>query len=163
MKTQPNAKWAFYALSTVFVLAACQKNDVATTDGTDTSSSTIAVAASATSTSSASTDSVYLVQPCRRGEGRDSLAQSALPANVTAYISATYSGAAFAKAFALKNVSSTLTGYVVVIYYNNKPVGLQFDSSGNFVKVLEQREKGDLNGAGWHHGGRFEHRDSTLR
>jgi hypothetical protein len=52
---------------------------------------------------------------------------------------------------------------VVVIYYNSNPVGLQFDSSGTFVKVLEQREKGDLNGAGWHNGGRFEHRDGRQR
>lgn len=50
-----------------------------------------------------------------------------------------------------------------VIYYNNKPVGLLFDSAGAFVRVLEQRERGDLNGSGHHNGGRFEHRDGKGR
>ncbi len=39
-----------------------------------------------------------------------------------------------------------------------KTVGVLFDSNGNFVRILEQREKGDLNGKGWHIGGRFEDR-----
>ena len=30
-----------------------------------------------------------------------------------------------------------------------------FDSNGNFVRVLEQRDKGDIDGKGWHDGGRF--------
>jgi hypothetical protein len=50
-----------------------------------------------------------------------------------------------------------------VIYYNNKPVGLQFDSAGTFVRVLEQREKRDLHGSGHHHGGLFENRDGKSR
>jgi hypothetical protein len=58
----------------------------------------------------------------------------------------------------IKNSSESVTGYVVVIYYNDKPVGIQFDANGTFVKVLEQREKEDLEGNGWHHGGRFEGR-----
>jgi hypothetical protein len=42
-------------------------------------------------------------------------------------------------------------------------VGLLFDANGNFIRVLEQREKGDLNGPGYHHGGRFEDRDGRGR
>jgi hypothetical protein len=91
------------------------------------------------------------------------MSQSALPSVVTAYLTVNYQGYGFNKAFALTNSSSAITGYVVVIYYNNKPVGLQFDSTGAFVKVLEQREKDDLNGPGFHHGGRFEHRDGQQK
>ena len=166
MKTKSNLKRACYALGLATVaFASCQKNDLGTaTIDAATSSSTIAVAASSVgSTAGSSTDSVYLVQPCRRGEHRDSIAQADLPATVSSYISINYSSATFTKAFALKNSSSAVTGYVVVIAYNGNPVGLQFESTGAFVKVLEQREKGDLNGAGFHNGGRFEHRDGKGR
>ncbi len=160
MKTTISVKQAFYALSATFLFASCQKNEDAVS-ASDTSTSTIAVAATASGSVSVSgaTDSVYLVQPCKAGEKRDSIAEADLPAAVSSYLTANYSAAAFSKAFALKNSASVVTGYVVVIYYNDKPVGLQFDSAGNFVKVLEQREKGDLKGSGWHHGGRFENRD----
>ncbi len=48
---------------------------------------------------------------------------------------------------------------MVIINYNGKPVGLEFKADGTFVKVLEQRERGDINGNGWHLGGRFEKRN----
>ncbi len=151
-------------LSASFVFASCQKSDLsAGTTDSSTASPTIAVAATGTNNTAGTADSVYLLQPCQRGERRDTVAQSALPSSVSAYIDANYSGASFAKAFALKNSSAVVTGYVVVIYYDNKPVGLQFDSTGAFVKVLEQREKGDLEGPGHHHGGRFEDRDGQQR
>lgn len=161
MKTKTSFRRAFYALAGTVLLVSCQKNDsIETSDST--SANYIAVAASSTSSTNA-TDSVYMVQPCRRGEKRDTIAQASLPATITSYINSNYSGSTFSKAFALKNSSSTVTGYAVVVYYNEKPVGLQFDAAGNFVKVLEQREKGDLQGAGFHHGGRFEHRDGHQR
>lgn len=164
MKTQISLIRTFCALSAAAIVVSCNKNDLSSSDASSiSSSSTIAVAASTNTSTSGSSDSVYLVQPCQRHEHRDSIAQSALPSSISAYLSSNYSGYSFAKAFALKNSSSTVTGYVVVIYYNNNPVGLQFDASGNFVKVLEQREKGDLDGPGWHHGGRFEHRDGLHR
>ncbi|WP_172623033.1 PepSY-like domain-containing protein [Flavisolibacter ginsenosidimutans] len=160
-------KRAFLAIASATLLfTACKKSDLTQT-GSSSTSNTIAVAASLTSstasTSSTTQDSVYLVQPCGRGGRRDSVAQSSLPSAVGSYLSANYSGYTFSKAFAVKDASGNTTGYVVVIYYNNTPVGLQFDSAGAFVKVLEQREKGDLDGAGWHHGGRFEHRDGQQR
>lgn len=159
---------AVFALATATAFASCQKNDLSTDAGSDTattSSSTFAVAATTSTTagSTGTTDSVYMVQPCGHGERRDSIAQADLPGSVSAYIADNYSGATFAKAFALKNSSSAVTGYVVVVYYNDKPVGLQFDSSGSFVKVLEQREPGDLNGPGHHNGGLFENRDGRGR
>lgn len=163
MKTNP-AKAVTALLSAAIVFASCQKSDLgATTTDSSSASPTIAVAATGINNTAGAADSVYLLQPCQRGEKRDTVAQSALPSPVSAYIDANYSGASFAKAFALKNSSAVVTGYVVVIYYDNKPVGLQFDSTGAFVKVLEQREKGDLEGAGHHHGGRFEDRDGQQR
>lgn len=38
-----------------------------------------------------------------------------------------------------------------------------FDASGILVRVLEQREKGELNGKGWHEGGCFGNRDGHHR
>ncbi len=138
-------------------LTACTKeNSVSTDDSTVTSSSTISVAPSARGT--AAGDSIYVV--CGNGQ-RNSITEAEVPASATAYLSANYSGYIFSKAFAQKDRSAgTVSGYVVVIFYNDKPVAVQFDASGNFVKVLEQRERGDIgNGPGWHAGGRFRFRD----
>ncbi len=157
---------AFYALTTsAIIFSSCQKNETLNGTGTDAESATIAVAASLSNKTAASgeMDSVYLVQPCERGGKRDSIAASSLPAGVTSYLTANYPGYTFHKAFAIENSSSATTSYAVVIYVNDKPVGLQFDADGDFVKVLEQREKGDLSGPGHHRGGRFEHRDGKGR
>ncbi|MGZ3851771.1 MAG: PepSY-like domain-containing protein [Flavisolibacter sp.] len=164
MKTTISLSRAGYVLLAAAVITSCNKNDLSSSAVPLSSSNTIAVAASSTVSTSGSTDSVYLMQPCQHGEKRDSVAQSDLPSSISTYISTNYSGSTFKKAFALKNSASTVIGYVVVIYYNDKPVGLQFDSTGNFVKVLEQREKGDLDApGGFHHGGRFDGRDGQHR
>ncbi|MGZ3952051.1 MAG: PepSY-like domain-containing protein [Flavisolibacter sp.] len=164
MKTTISLSRAGYVLLAAAVITSCNKNDLSSSAVPLSSSNTIAVAASSTVSTSGSTDSVYLMQPCQHGEKRDSVAQSDLPSSISTYISTNYSGSTFKKAFALKNSASTVIGYVVVIYYNDKPVGLQFDSAGNFVKVLEQREKGDLDApGGFHHGGRFDGRDGQHR
>ena len=149
---------ALIVVSVVF--ASCNKDLSGSSSNNNTStSSTIAVAASLSGTvSSTSADSIYILQSCARGSKRDSIAQSALPAGVSDYLSSNYSGYTFGRAFSIVDNSGTTTGYVVVIYYNGNPVGIQFDASGAFVKVLEQREKGDLDGKGWHRGGRFERR-----
>ena len=69
----------------------------------------------------------------------------------------------FNKAFAVKDTTGAVKGYVVIISYNGKPVAAQFSADGTFVKVLEQREKGDQDGDGWHRGGRFDNRDGQHR
>ena len=160
MNIQRNFDRVFYLpLLLTAVLTSCKKDNSLSSTSTSTTA-TIAVAASLTeATSGTAADSVYIVQPCPRGYKRDSIAQAALPAAVTSYLTANYSGYTFQKGFVITNSAGTTSGYVVVIYYNDKPVGIQFDSSGNFVRTLEQREKGDLEGHGWHHGGRFEDRD----
>lgn len=163
MKQQFMTRKIFYALSlAALLMTACQKNDASlpTTDITASTAqdatSTIAVVASATV---ATADSVYIVQPCANGAHRDSIAQADLPAAISAYLSSTYAGYTFHKAFALKDSTGAVTGYAVIVYYNDKPVGLEFDNTGAFVKVLEQRERDDRQGVGFHHGGRFENRN----
>jgi hypothetical protein len=133
-------------------------NSVSTPGGTTSTSSTIAVAAD-----SAGTDSVYFLQQCDHGFFRDSVASASLPDSVLSFLSANYSGYGFQRAFEIKDSAGTIGGYVVIISFNGKPVGLLFDSSGRFSRVLEQREHGDLEGNGWHHGGRFDDRDGKHR
>jgi Putative beta-lactamase-inhibitor-like, PepSY-like len=162
MNTRINIERGIYlVMGAALGLSSCKKE--LSTVGTDTSTaSTIAVAASS-SVSGTTTDSIYILQPCARGSQRDSIAESSLLPAITTYLTNNYSGYTFLKAFSIVNSSGTITGYAVIVYFNNKPVGIEFDSNGNFVKVLEQREKGDLDGRGWHHGGRFEDRDGLQK
>lgn len=156
----------FIVLSVViFTIVSCKKDGSLSSD---TSESTIAAAiantgaiavGSTSKTSASAADSVYVINACSRGAHRDSVAFSSLPATVGSYLSANYSGYVFQKAFTIKDAAGTLQGYVVIIQFNGNPVGLKFDANGTFVQVLEQREGRDLTGPGWHHGGRFEHRD----
>lgn len=167
MKIQQRLKGSFYALAAmVIAITSCSK-DVDTSSTEISSSDAIAVlaneSASVSSTLRTSADSVYIMQSCKRGESREIVAEASLPSAATDYLSANYAGYTFNKAYAIKSSDLTTTGYVVVIYYNDKPVGLQFDVNGNFVKVLEQREKGDFNGRGWHRGGRFDGREGKHR
>ena len=140
--------------------------DVETSVTTSATSNTIAVAAdgsAATTNSSSATDSVYIINPCAKGTRRDSVAASALPATIQTYVAANYSGNTFNKAFAVKDTTGAVKGYVVIITYNGKPVGLEFKADGTFVKVLEQRERADINNNGWHPGGRFEKRNGQQK
>lgn len=147
----------------LLLFSSCKKSDLNTTSTptadsvASLTSSTIAIAGTdvPVSLSTAVTDSVYLLQPCASGGKRDSISEANLSTAIETYIQANYAGATFSKAFILYDSAQQIAGYAVVIYYNHKPVELQFDSAGGFVKVLEQREKGDLNGSGRHGGGRF--------
>lgn len=168
MKKQLTTTYTYLA-ATVLLMAgvtSCQKEisgnraDQSAVIATTSTSSTIAVATngSTTTTGATTTDSVYVVHNCEKGQRRDSVAASALPATLAAYLTTNYSGYTFTKAFAVKDTLGAVKGYVIIINYNSKPVALQFTADGTFVKVLEQREKGDIQGAGWHKGGRFEKR-----
>jgi hypothetical protein len=154
----------------MLVLSACQKGSSSITDATATkngSSVTVAtttgdllIAASGTSTTiSAAKDSLYLMNACPAGKRPDTVAANALPAVVTTYLTTNYAGYTFQKAFKILTKAGVADGYVVVINYNGKPVGLRFDAAGVFVKVLEQRERNDHDGPGWHQGGRFDNRN----
>ncbi len=175
MKKQLKTTYTCLAAAALIITGAssCKKevSGSATISGSSTlattsTSSTIAVATSGATTSgsgNATTDSVYVIHNCDRGQHRDSVAASALPAAVQTYLSTNYSGYIFNKAFVVKDTTGTVKGYVVIINYNGKPVGLLFGADGTFTKVLEQREKGDIDGPGWHRGGRFDHRDGQHR
>jgi len=62
------------------------------------------------------------------------ISQSALPATILNYLTSTYPGYTFDKAFSITR-NGVLQGYVVVIDANNTKYGIEFDSGGNFVKV----------------------------
>ncbi|MDQ6844832.1 MAG: PepSY-like domain-containing protein [Bacteroidota bacterium] len=161
MKTNSkNVTGIYVLLSALFLLsfASCKKDNSAATPAASTSAIT-ASAAVAVGVDTASNDSVYVVGTCAHDHYLDSVSAASLPAAITDYLNANYAGYIFQKAFTDKNSSGTVTGYVAIIQYNGNPVGLKFDASGNFVRVLEQREGGDLSGKGWHEGGRFGDRD----
>lgn len=165
MKIQLKSTFAYVLASLLIIVSATScKKEISGTNGTDTgnltttsTSSTIAVSTNGTSDHSGG-DSVYIMNPCAKGTHRDSVAASALPTSVNGYLTTNYSGYVFNKAFAVKDTTGTVKGYVVIVNYNGKPVGLEFKADGTFVKVLEQRERGDMNNNGWHTGGRFENR-----
>lgn len=158
MKKQLRLGRGWYVLPLIIISAiACKKETSANLQVSDDAATTIAVPATA-ARGSAGTDSVYLVQACERRQRKDSISESAVPASVATYLAANYSGYSFYKAFAIKDAGGNVVKYVVVIFFNNKPVGIAFGATGNFLRVLEQRERRDLNGSGWHPGGRFEGR-----
>lgn len=170
MKKQVKTMNTYIAAALFLVTAAtsCKKEISGTGAGqnavpaTASTSSTIAVATNGgettTTAGSGTTDSIYVMHNCERGQHRDSVAAADLPAAIQSYLGTNYSGYVFAKAFSVKDNQGAVKGYVVIINFNGKPVGLQFKADGTFVKVLEQREKGDIDGDGWHRGGRFEKR-----
>jgi hypothetical protein len=149
----------------IFSIVSCNK-ELSGTGSTGTSSSPTTSTTSATiavALDSSGSDSVYFMQQCNKGYYRDSISASVLPDSVTSYLANNYAGYLFKTAFEIKDSAGTIGGYVVIISFNGKPVGLLFDATGNLQKVLEQRERGDINGDGWHHGGRFDHRDGKHR
>ncbi|MDQ6812625.1 MAG: PepSY-like domain-containing protein [Bacteroidota bacterium] len=100
---------------------------------------------------------------CAAHHRADTIAFSSLPTSIGTYLTANYSGYTFKKAFADKDASGNVAGYVLMIDYNGKPVGIKFDATGAFVRVLEQREGRDLGGRGFHPSGHFDDRDGLKR
>ncbi len=162
-------------LAVLTVLSSCQKNgyktNVPDNSAAITAASAIQVAASGVTTTAAVTSSgvvttpvttsgIFIVNCYPQGAKRDSLTSiTALPDTIAKYLTANYAGYTFQKAFKITGASGSAEGYVVVINFNGKPVGLKFNASGVFVTVLEQREGHDLDGKGWHDGGCFGDRD----
>jgi len=108
---------------------------------------------------SSGNDTIYAVNICHPGDLADTVAASALPDTISKYLTNNYTGYTFKRAYKILTRSKTLEGYIVTITFNSNPIGLAFDANGIFVRVLEQREQPDLNGKGWHEGGRFGNRD----
>jgi len=148
------------------VLGACNKEGPVASDESVTISeaSTIAVPASAAGAiAGVSTDSVYLVGAWDRNENSEAIDSASVPAAPLSYLDANYEGYGFHNAYTVKDSAGTLTGYVVIIYFNDKPVAVKFSAAGAYEKVLEQREHGNIQSNGHHHGGRFQHRDGKHR
>ncbi|WP_207535473.1 PepSY-like domain-containing protein [Desertivirga arenae] len=142
------------AAALALTFTSCKKE---TQDTSDDVASTQAILVESASVSG---DAVYIVNTTPDGATRDSIAATDLPASVSTYLAANYSGYTLKKTFKV-SVSGSVNSYIVVILYNNKPVGLKFDSTGAFVRVFEQRERGDLRGKGWKRGGRFDGREGA--
>ncbi|PTQ93562.1 putative PepSY-like beta-lactamase-inhibitor [Mucilaginibacter yixingensis] len=168
MKKLITHPFVMIALVAAGLLSACKKNSsVNTSSNSAANSSTGTVATIAAGniaialSSSVKADSVVLMHACTPGVRPDTVAFSALPASVGTYLTANYAGYTKQKAFKVLDRTGALTGYVVVINFNGKPVGLRFDTTGTFVSVLEQRERQDEDddNPGWHKGGRFDDRD----
>lgn len=158
MKTIKNFNLFCYVAFSIVMLTSCSKEKSLNATGA-TPASISAASAIAVGVNAADNDSIYVVGSCDRDNHLDSISASALPAAITNYLDSNYAGFTAQKAFVQKDSSGNVTGYVLIINFNGKPVGLKFDASGNFVKVLEQREGHDLEGKGWHEGGCFGDRD----
>jgi hypothetical protein len=158
MKTNTLLKGlSFFAVAGLLSLTSCDKQSPEPqTDGQEESQA-ILVAEATTSS-----DAVFIVNTVPAGCEKDSATAVELPASVNTYLDANYSGYTYLKTFKVKKRGS-LEGYIVVIKYNDKPIGLKFDADGNFVKIFEQRERGQLMGRGWKRGGRFDGRDGQHR
>lgn len=167
MKTNRTFHSLLAALALGITVTSCTKeNSGDENTNFETEATTIAVAAAQTGgISGASDDSVYVLHEGKPKEERKTIAESSLQANITTYLAANYSGYTFHKALAIVDAAddNAVKGYIVVIYYNNKPVALRFNADGSFKKVLEQREKKDVRGKGWHLGGRFQNRSGLMQ
>lgn len=157
---------AVLCLGVVTCTVSCSKDVTRGSSGSSASTSSVSTSsfiAVAVDSATTGTDSVYILQPCANGYFRDSIAASALPATITTYLDSTYSGYTTLQDYVIKDSAGTVGGYVVIISYNGKPVGLLFNASVTIVWVLEQREAGDRNAQGWHEGGRYGNRDGKHR
>lgn len=70
------------------------------------------------------------------GRGKPTeVAQASLPAAIGNYLTATYPGYVFDKAFSISD-NGTLQGYDVLITVNNTHYGVSFNASGTFVRAV---------------------------
>ncbi|MEJ6980725.1 PepSY-like domain-containing protein [Pedobacter sp. P351] len=158
MKTNTFLKGlSFVAVAGLLALTSCDKQ----TEGPETNEveeSRAILVAEATSSS----DAVFIVNTVPAGCDKDSIATTELHTSIGTYLATNYSGYTLVKAFKIKK-NSAVQGYIVVIKFNDKPVGLLFNENGNFIRIFEQRERGQLIGRGWKRGGRFDGRDGQHR
>ncbi len=164
-KTVQSGSFVLFFSAVLFFAVSCSK-ETSSSGTPNTPQSPVTSATSATiavSDGSGGGDSIYILQQCNPGFFRDSIAETSLPDSVLGFLNSNYPGFHFQKSFEIKDSAGSHGGYVVIITFNGKPVGLLFDSSGNLLHVLEQREHGDLEGEGWHDGGRFDDRDGKHR
>jgi hypothetical protein len=168
MKKNPSIKSALLVLSVALLsLGSCKKENILLDNELEFAKlEAITIAStSAISGFGNTSDSLYAMEACKKGNKKTAIELSALSASITTYLSANYSGNTFQKAFKIANqTTSAVESFVVVIQFNAKPVALKFDAAGAFVKVLEQREGRNMKGrGGWNAGGCFDNRDGKQR
>ena len=151
-------------LAVLFFVTSCTKNDSSSVTPALATDQFITTAVTDGNGQGGGHDSVcvmYDKNEFPHGAHKDSIAVSALLPAITTYLTTTYAGYTFTKAYKISDNTGVLKGYVVIINYNGKPVALSFDATGVFKSVLEQRERGDVggpdghDGPGGHDGGRF--------
>lgn len=110
------------------------------------------------------TDSLYALKAYTTGGTVQKVDFASLPQTAAGYLSTNYAGFTAISAFATYALGNTTDGYDALITFNNKPVAVRFDATGNFQQVLEQSEGADLTGSYFFHaGGLFEWRDGQSR
>ncbi len=157
-------------LGVLMALYSCQKQaqvplqtTTTATAATINNNGAILVASASQAGSSAPTDDVYVINAYPPDAKKDSVTFASLPAAIATYLNANYAGYTYQKSFKILTPTGAVDSYDVIILFNGKPVGLKFDTTGNFVLVLQQCEGHDLGGKGWHDGGRFGERDGMHR
>src|SRR5471030_294397 len=108
-------------LCAISIFSSCKKDASSTTSATKTTSSVTtatlssnsAIALTSVATSTTSADSIYLVNCYPPHSKKDTIAFSALPSAIGAYLTANYSGYTFAKAYIITDSLKATTGYVV--------------------------------------------------
>ena len=169
MKRYTQIKGAILVVSmAILSLSACKKENSLSLDDELQFAKLEAITISSTTAikgSRGTTDSLFAMEACKKGNKKTPVEQSALPAAITSYLSLNYAGNTFLKAYQIANQStSALESYLVVVQFNDKPVAIKFDANGNFEKVLEIREGRNMKGkGGWHAGGCFDNRDGKQR
>lgn len=169
MKKYTPLKSALLLLSVALMsLASCKKDSMSIDNELEfikLEAITIASTSALGSSTSGSSDSLYALGACKKGNKKTQIELAALNSTITSYLNANYAGFIFQKAYQISNqTTATIDSYVVVIQFNSNPVALKFDASGAFVKVLELREGRNMKGrGGWHAGGFFDHRDGKQR
>jgi hypothetical protein len=168
MKKNTQIKSALLVLSVALMSLGSCKKDTISLDNELEFAKLEAITISSTSAISGSgstSDSLYAMEACKKGNKKTAVELSALSAKITTYLSTNYSGFTFQKAYQVANqTTSAVESFVVVIQFNAKPVAIKFDAAGSFVKVLELREGRNMKGrGGWHAGGCFDNRDGKQR
>lgn len=154
-------------IATLVSLSSCKKDISATSVNQTSISITNAVpvtkplGVALNGYANSSVDSVFVVYTGDNTLLRDEIPASVLPANVQVYQTDNYENNTQLSVYKLIDINGKLKSYLSIITFNQRPVALEFDIDGNLVKVLEQREKADLNNDGWHSGGLFEDRGGS--
>lgn len=168
MKTKSINRLLALMVCCTLAFTSCTKESSDQTDDLSVDAQTIAVASAETTGingNMGSDDSVYVLHECRERDEKIAVTEAALSADIKTYLTTNYSGYTLVKAIKVveQGNDNAIKGYIVIIYYNDKPVALRFNADGSFKKVLEQREKKDVKGKGWHLGGRFQNRSGLMQ